>query len=227
MHVPCASSHVYGMCADEQPAWAIDVCDGSLCACIAAGLVGTRGAGGGVLSLQNAPSSPPVARHMWARFVERLAEGGGGAGAGGACVGVALADATCDDTEGLRALLLELQQQPPPPRSPPPPEDGRSVAGRLGLVMGEPFYHCVAGRQTLSALNFWHQVAARPACTCTWRVTWHVHVHHVHAHVHVMLLWLWVLSCCACCARGHVRTRARPCSRALLRVHPPGGRAPP
>lgn len=104
----------------------VDVGNGSLCACIAAGLQPGRP----VISLESSATSPAVAITLWRGFISNLEE----------CHGlrIAVVDTTCSDTDALRAALAEAQGEG---QGPP----------RVSMIMAEPYYHCCAGRRWLLA----------------------------------------------------------------------------
>ena len=147
-----------------QRATVLDVSDGCLCACIAAGILSNRaptgvgqsgGASGGVvLSLEHAANSPDVPRRMWRSFVQRLQATYG--------VEVTLLDASCAETQTLRDAIDAAAAAEGDEVAPSAGGDasGGAPAGGLTLVVAEPYYHCCAGRHTLSALGLYYQLKA-------------------------------------------------------------------
>lgn len=153
-----------------SPVMCVDVCDSSLCACIAMGVAtsATDGAAGTsrvVLSLEKGGSSPPVPCRMWRAFAERLVAHIG-QDRNALDTALRVVQAACHETDVVRAALDASC------RHGQDDEGGGSVIGEAGsreatdhlnsksvsLIMAEPYYSCCAGRQTLCALNFWYQV---------------------------------------------------------------------
>ena len=146
--------------AGPSRAMVVDVSEGAMCACIAAGLLSGGDAAsdsGAVISLEPASASPPVPRRMWAAFAERLRKAYG--------VNLTVVDAQCDETSAVRDAIMSVAADGGEAASAAGGGAAETTPPCISLVVAEPYYHCCAGRATLSALNLHYQLVALRAHT--------------------------------------------------------------
>ena len=111
-----------------------------------------------MLSLENLESSPHVATRLWRRFVERLVDTLG-------APYVHLTETRADQTVQMREVIIQALAGADDLGGADSEEGADSEGGLIGMIMAEPYYHCCAGRASLSALLFYAQVRVlRPLC---------------------------------------------------------------